>query len=181
MFALFSFLEMNPLFTLTHENYMQEVLENENPLVVLYSPSPNGPAIFSEENKKILGYTLDAFKRSARHFSGRIRFAYFDLQTCLEPDWSGQDVVNHMQIEHTLPGYPVVVLYQKGKAHSLQEKELTRLETGIPFPKAKSPYVKGLDFLVTQDLIKETYPPYILNADGRIVPASSEETMYISQ
>jgi len=153
----------DPIIALTHENYKTEVLEHEIPIVVLYSPSSEGLTQFSAEETKALSYTYRAFQRSAKHFSGRVRFAYFDLQACLEQGWSYLDANSHLQSSHTLVGYPTVILYNSG------EKEITRLETGIPSPKAIQPYVRALDFLVQKDIIEQSNPPYILNTDGRII------------
>lgn len=155
--------------SLTHENYKEEILESKEPIVILYSPSSKGLAHFSLEENKKMSYSYRAFERSAKHFSGKVRFAYFDLQSCLQEGWSGADANSHLHSAHIIVGYPTIILYHAGEAKNFQDKELTRMEMGIPFPRAIVPFVKALDFLVEKNILEQTHPPYVLTPEGRII------------
>lgn len=154
------------IFQLSHENYKNEVIEYEGPVVVLYSL----PSSLKTGISKQLGYTEKAFSKSAKHFSGKVKYAYFDLGQCLERSRSLREANAHLRSYHDLNGFPTVILYQSGSFSTSFDKELTRIETGIPFQRAIKPYVKTLDFLVQNDLVEVKDVVYIVEKDGYVRP-----------
>jgi len=154
---------------LDHSSYKNYILDYEGVAVVLFSPSQNGIGQFPPEIHKILDYTETAFGKSAQHFKGNVRFAYFDLQQCVFPDQSPQEVKFHLRSYHDLPGFPVVILYHSGRASTSFEKELTRIQTGVSHRGIIQNYTRALNFLVQKNLLENNSSLYVVNDEGNVI------------
>ncbi len=154
---------------LDHSSYRNDILGYEGVAVVLFSPSQNELGQFSPEIQNILDYTETAFGKSAQHFKGNVRFAYFDLQQCVLPGQSSQEVEFHLRSYHDLPGFPVVIFYHNGKASTSFEKELTRIQAGVSHRKIIPNYTRMLNFLVQKNLLENNPNFYVVNDEGNVV------------